>query len=250
MQNRSNKALVTDFYKQVIGQRDLSQVDTFISDNYIQHSPMGKDGKAGIVEMLQFLKTLPKPEHVTSPVTIVIADGDFVAIQLDINFMGSRKLVVDLFRVEDGKLAEHWDAIQDVAADVINDLSTVIIDASADAAANKAFIETFYEDVFVNNRYQNASKYFTPNSTNRQALHLKFKGRLFEALTNGEMAFELKVHRIIGEGSIVLVQSSYHDADANFVLYDFCEMSNGKLVAYWSIEQVVPGKMMHSNEMI
>jgi predicted SnoaL-like aldol condensation-catalyzing enzyme len=95
MEHRSNKTIVIEFYKQVIGQHDFSLIDTFISDTYIQHSPMAKDGKAGIMEMLQMLKNLPKPAQTVTPLTMAIADGDIVALQLDINIMGKRALVVN-----------------------------------------------------------------------------------------------------------------------------------------------------------
>jgi len=99
-------------YRQMIGARDLTLIDTFISDHYKQHSPLLKDGKAGLAAALEQLKQLPAQAG-ASPVICVIADGDYVALLLDINLMGKQLLVTDLFRLEDGLIVEHWDAARE-----------------------------------------------------------------------------------------------------------------------------------------
>ena len=58
---KSNKTIVLECYRKIIRDLDLSVIDQFIQDDYIQHSPNVKNGKAGIIELLTFLKTLPKP---------------------------------------------------------------------------------------------------------------------------------------------------------------------------------------------
>ena len=114
--NNSNKKLVLDFYKQVVGGRNGDLIDRYISDNYIQHSPSMKDGKAGLHEAVEYLKLLPKPQEQKSPIVLAIAEGDFVMLLLDLNFMGKHLSVADLFRVVDGMVVEHWDAIQDITS--------------------------------------------------------------------------------------------------------------------------------------
>ena len=115
MENQSNKEVVLDFYRKIIRDRDFSFVDKYIKENYIQHSPNVKTGKAGLVEMLAFLKNMPKPaENAPSPIVRVIAEGDMVVVHLDVTFMGKRMAVVDLFRLENGRLAEHWSVEQEV----------------------------------------------------------------------------------------------------------------------------------------
>jgi predicted SnoaL-like aldol condensation-catalyzing enzyme len=114
--NNSNKKLVLDFYKQVVGGRNGDLIDSYISDNYIQHSPSMKDGKAGLRDAIEYLKLLPKPQEQKSPIVLAIAEGDFVMLLLDLNFMGKRLAVVDLFRLVDEMVVEHWDAMQDISS--------------------------------------------------------------------------------------------------------------------------------------
>ncbi len=138
MKNQSNKNIIAQFYKQVIGKRDTSLIYSLVRQDYIQHS-QGKDGREGLLEMMEFLKTLPPSTETQSPVKMLLADGDLVAGLLDIKFMGKRMLVVDLFRIEDGMLAEHWDAVQEISGDVV--IEPFIIDESATTTAfNKDLI--------------------------------------------------------------------------------------------------------------
>ncbi len=124
MSIRSNKEIVLEMYRRMIGGRDLSLIDTYIGDRYIQHSAMLRDGKTGLREALEQLKQLPPSVERASPVVCAIAEGDFVALLLDITLMGRALLVIDLFRLEEGLIVEHWDAIRE------KDLVTATTDLS------------------------------------------------------------------------------------------------------------------------
>src|SRR5688572_10653899 len=119
MNNISNKNLVLDLYKNVIRDRNSDLMDTYISDDYIQHSPSMKDGKAGLRDAIDYLKSLPKPKEDKSPIVLAIADGDYVMLLLKLSFMGKHLSVADLFKVIEGKIVEHWDAIQDITGNAI-----------------------------------------------------------------------------------------------------------------------------------
>jgi len=144
METKSNKTIVAEFYKYIIGQRNEALIDTYVREDYIQHSPSGKDGREGLREMIGYLKTLPLPVEKTSPIKLILADGDFVAGLMHISLMGKRMFVVDLFRIKDGQLAEHWDAVQDT---VDNDFNEIVIDPAADAGINKELVRTRYESL-------------------------------------------------------------------------------------------------------
>jgi predicted SnoaL-like aldol condensation-catalyzing enzyme len=115
MNNLNHKELVRSFYRDVVRDRKIELIDQYIHENYIQHSPDMKDGIAGLKEAIAYLKQLPKPDkNAPSPIKMVLAEDDMVVVQLDIDFGGKRIAVVDIFRVVDGKIAEHWDVRQEV----------------------------------------------------------------------------------------------------------------------------------------
>ncbi len=118
MEQQSNKNIVAGFYKDVVKLRKSELINDYVREDYIQHSPMGKNGREGLFEMVEFLKTLPKPdEDAKSPIVLMIAEGDFVVVQLDLVFMGKRTVIIELFRLQDGMAAEHWDVTNELIGD-------------------------------------------------------------------------------------------------------------------------------------
>ncbi|HEX7759328.1 MAG TPA: nuclear transport factor 2 family protein [Caulobacteraceae bacterium] len=108
----ANRALVMAAYAEVLQPFDASRVDEFFAPDYIQHSPLAEDGAAGLKAFLNWAReTSPNARH---HIRRVFADGDFVIIHLQVVLEpGDPGLaVVDIFRVQDGRIAEHWDVMQ------------------------------------------------------------------------------------------------------------------------------------------
>ena len=147
MELKSNKTIITEFYKNVVRLRKSEMIADYVHENYIQHSPIGKDGREGLYEMVEFLKTLPPPDESSpSPIVHVIAEEDYVVAHLDLHFMGKHIELMELFRVQDGKAVEHWDVTHEptkLAAPVIdtNDIK------SSSEVSNKEVIIKFYSEI-------------------------------------------------------------------------------------------------------
>jgi len=117
----SNKKIVRDFYELAFNQHKPTEAaKTYIGDRYIQHNPHVPDGAAAFYGYFEgFFK-----EHPQSRVEIkrVLGDGDLVVLHLhpitDAKDRG--RAIVDIFRVENGKIVEHWDVTQDVPAQSAN----------------------------------------------------------------------------------------------------------------------------------
>jgi len=234
MENRSNKQTVLESYRKIIRDLDLSLVDSYIREDYIQHSPTVKDGKAGILEMLHFIKTLPRPTEIApSPIIRVIVEGDFVAVHLDIRFMGKRAAIIDLFRLQDGMLAEHWDAGQGIGdEDVDMTNGTTTINEKANARESKMVVRQFY------NSPLKAEGYLSPDFTEHNTT---------STLLN--WPDDLKMHRIMAEGNFVFAQCEGMKDGKVFALYHIFRVEAGKIAEHWSVEQEVPAIMAHGNGM-
>lgn len=114
-----NAELVTDFYTQAFVQRDVAgAARTYLAENYIQHNPTIADGRDEfIAAMVPYLKG----SGVTFRIGQVIASGDVVVVHAEsTEASGARFAVADFFRVEGGKIAEHWDVIQAIPATSAN----------------------------------------------------------------------------------------------------------------------------------
>lgn len=211
-------------FKHLIGERNTDVIDTYLHDHYKQHSPLVKDGKAGLLEALAYLKQQPLPAERTSPIVRTIADGDFVMLHMHVAFMGKSVAVVDLYRLEEGKLAEHWDAMEEQPASM-TDGTSGIADPEL-TASNKALVAHFFQTgdaAFL------ASDYMSHHSGVSGLEHLP-----------------VHIHRIIGEGNFVMVQST----KAEWVYYDICRLENGQLAEHWRVMQAIPATLPHSNGMI
>lgn len=105
----TNKEIALAAVTTVFGERDLSGLDKYFDSNYIQHNPALPNG----VEVLrEIIPTLPEDFKyevgtVTDNDDIVMVHGRFS------NWHGKNYIAVDIFRIKDGKLVEHWDVLQE-----------------------------------------------------------------------------------------------------------------------------------------
>jgi predicted SnoaL-like aldol condensation-catalyzing enzyme len=104
-----NKALVLQGIKGVFIERDPTVIDRLFSADYRQHNPQIPNGPAAIKALLENLASDFKYEP-----GLVMADGDYVGIHGRYTGWGPKPMIaVDVFRVANGKIAEHWDVLQE-----------------------------------------------------------------------------------------------------------------------------------------
>lgn len=117
----TNKALVLKAYQELFGDHDLSALDRYWAADYIQHNPTMTDGRDSVRQMLEGMGITGWPKQQVD-FKRVIAEGDLVMLQVALpkGEATPETVVIDIFRVEDGKIAEHWDVIQAVPADATN----------------------------------------------------------------------------------------------------------------------------------
>lgn len=109
----TNKEIVLNFIDQVFNAWNLEPVEQYVREDYRQHSPEVKDGRAGFVEFLkEFFKEKPHM-HVVK----IAEDGDMVFVFFKCTFGDDKNHVAkvcDIYRLKDGMLAEHWDVLQQI----------------------------------------------------------------------------------------------------------------------------------------
>ena len=112
MQERRNKEIVLDFYDKAINQKDFEAASVHLGDKYIQHNPLAADGPEGLKNFLIFARK-SIPDYRTE-FKQVFADGDYVIVHAHAraNPQDRGSAVMDIFRLEEGKVVEHWDVIQ------------------------------------------------------------------------------------------------------------------------------------------
>ncbi|HEY7649017.1 MAG TPA: nuclear transport factor 2 family protein [Methylomirabilota bacterium] len=109
-----NKKVVLEFYEKGLNQKDAEAASQYFGAKYTQHNPLAADGAEGFKGFIKFLREKFPKSH--SEIKRVFADGDFVILHVhSIREPGTRgAAIVDIFRLENGKIVEHWDVIQPV----------------------------------------------------------------------------------------------------------------------------------------
>lgn len=109
---QQNKPLVLEAFDTLFNKRDYVAAERFWSDTYIQHSahiPPGRDGLFNLVRAL--------PDTLRYEYHVILAEADYVIVHGRFSGHGrpASWIAADVVRMENGKLAEHWDVLQDGA---------------------------------------------------------------------------------------------------------------------------------------
>jgi predicted SnoaL-like aldol condensation-catalyzing enzyme len=114
-QEQANKDVVLAFYEAAINKKDVDAALSFLGPRYIQHNPRAGDGAEGLKGFINgyLKKSIP---NVRADIKRVIVQGDLVVLHVhsvpEPGALGTA--IVDIFRVENGKIVEHWDVMQPV----------------------------------------------------------------------------------------------------------------------------------------
>lgn len=119
---QANLDLVLGMYRDVLMPMDSARVDDYIAPGYIQHSSLAEPTVQALKDFLDFVRV--QSPDATHNLKRAFVDGDHVIVHHHvIRFAGDPGMaVVDIFRVADGRIVEHWDVLQDVPADPVNPL--------------------------------------------------------------------------------------------------------------------------------
>jgi predicted SnoaL-like aldol condensation-catalyzing enzyme len=110
MLQEKNKALVLEAFDTLFNKRNYAAAETYWSPNYIQHSAHIEPGRDGLFNLIRNTPDTLRYEH-----QLVVAEGDYVIVHGRFSGYGRpiAWIAADIVRIENGRLAEHWDVLQD-----------------------------------------------------------------------------------------------------------------------------------------
>ena len=111
----TNKEVITNFYKEFFNEHIVESATKYVREDYIQHNPGVEQGRAGLMEA--FAEKFKEHPEFALQIKFMIEEDNMVAVYLkNVDEQGNTRCrVVDIYRLEDGKLAEHWDVLQPVS---------------------------------------------------------------------------------------------------------------------------------------
>jgi predicted SnoaL-like aldol condensation-catalyzing enzyme len=119
-QMEENKKTVAALYDAALNQKDFDAASKYLGNRYTQHNPLAADGPEGLKAFIAFLKD--KFPNNRSEIKRIFADGDYVIVHVHaVREPGTRgNAIVDIFKLENGKVVEHWDVVQPIPEKAAN----------------------------------------------------------------------------------------------------------------------------------
>lgn len=252
----TQKEKVVQFLK-AVNERDVATLEELVTEDYIQHNPFlptGRDAFAQVVTtVLEDNGTLVENQR-------MMEDGNFVAMHnLWINaapFGADTVVSFDILRFdENGKIAEHWDAIQPwefptVNGNTMTDGPTAITNLN-ETESNKALAVNIIQDVLMGQNPNNITNYIAVDYIQHNPQIDNGLQGIQDAvayLTSINNMFQYNtIHKVIGEGNFVLTVSEGTWNGTSNAFYDLFRMENGKAVEHWDVIQPVPTTGLANN---
>ena len=113
-----NKKIVYDFWREVLEAGHMELAEKYMTEAYIQHNPNVPTGRQGFIDFFsKFRKPQPIVDSTRGPLIAIVAEGDLVVLIFKREMQEPKDITkkytttdFDMFRIEGGKVAEHWDA--------------------------------------------------------------------------------------------------------------------------------------------
>jgi predicted SnoaL-like aldol condensation-catalyzing enzyme len=112
-QEESNKHIVTTAYQRIFGDLDITAIDEYMSTDFIQHNPTIADGPEGVKALVQMLVSQKIPKQKIQ-FKHVVTDGDIVILHSRYEMNAKEFRFIDIYRISNGKLVEHWDSMMQI----------------------------------------------------------------------------------------------------------------------------------------
>ncbi|WP_368186694.1 nuclear transport factor 2 family protein [Aestuariibius sp. HNIBRBA575] len=235
---------------------DPEAAQQLLAPDYIQHNPVVPTGAAPIIGFIPALQQ----SGLTMTTHRVISEGDLVVLHNTFDnaqaFGAPSMVAFDIFRVEDGKVAEHWDNLAPLTAPnpsgrTQTDGATQITDLDA-TADNKALVTGFIQDVLTDGKVDLITNYISTET------YLQHNSQIADGLDGlgvalGAMAEQgismvyTETHIVVAEGNFVFAASQGTLGDTPTAFYDLFRVSDGLIVEHWDVVSDIPAEMAHEN---
>lgn len=230
---------------------DEDAMRALYAEDYIQHNPNVPTGLDPVIGLLPLLKEAGFDYETHR----VIEDGDLLLTHTtytNADVFGANEVVAfDLWRIEDGKVAEHWDAIipkytETASGRSQTDGMTEIADLDK-TAENKALVEGFVREVLMGGETDKMETYIRDGLYDQHNPVVEDGPDALKAVL-GEIKNNT-LHRVVGQGNFVLTQAEGTWNGKPVAIYDLFRVADGYIVEHWDVIQEIPAQMAHENGM-
>lgn len=245
------KALINTF-----ASGDVALAKSLLKEDYIQHDLNYGTGRDAFLASVSYLASAPVKTTVNN--IRAYEDDDKVVLQTIYNFAGAGSQVAfDIFRFEDGLIAEHWDNLTNLSKP--NPSGHTQIDGDTDIVANgntektREVVKNFLHDVMQNKAPEKTMSYFNGDRYIQHNVAIAdgvsgLGAALADMAKNGVSMIYDKVHMVLACGDYALGVSEGTFGGKPTTYYDLWRVENGKIVEHWDVmEEVIPKEKWQNN---
>ena len=239
---KENIQKVWDGLDAILKDKNEAGIDANFAVDFIQHNPWAGDTIHHLKEMLQ-MDFGYAPKRWVSDGDIMAYHGYYTAP----NPLGDKPLLcTDVWRFENGKIQEHWDALNVVSDEQLQKAIAGAGNGEVEVndetrAANKATVKRFLDHVLNRGRLVEIDNLIAEDYVYHHEDEGALKGR--EVLTDhvknkmgGRMQHDNKL--LLASGDLVMAHSHYF-GDNERVVFDWFRLQDGKIAEHWSVEQPI-----------
>ena len=244
MNKQEMKDFVSNAHHELFTLHDTSALDRYFAPNFVEHSPLVANGLAGLRQLVQ---DCPGMRH---KAVRVLADGDLVAIHGRFEGLDEKPLIgFDIYRVENGKIVEHWDGLVAEACPNVDGRTqlcgTATVQSNGAEEENREIVTTFFKKALIDGDYDAFKDYaegdqflqHSPDIGDGIGAVINFLNKIRK---EGQGLVYSKIHRSIADGQFVLTHSEGSIAGDRHAYFELWRVENGKIAELWDAIAAVP----------
>lgn len=234
----ANKALVTTAIDELFVQGDITAVDRYWGEPYFQHNPNAASGVETFRNLFGGLVSPGNPiyalERVTGECELVLIHGAYTT------FGGP---TFDMFRVQDNRIVEHWDAAAlgagpNASGRTALDGATIVTDVEL-TTTNEALVLGFVDNVLIPQAYADIGDYVSPELIEHNPESEDGAEAYVRHLESNAITYR-QIHHEIADGNFVFVLSEGSVGETSVALYDLFRVEASRIVEHWDARRDVP----------
>ncbi len=234
---QNNKAVVDAAINALLVQGDISAVDQYWGEPYLQHNPIAE---SGVTAFKSIFSNLISPGMAIYEPVRTIGECELVLIHGSYNGSGP---MFDMFRVQDDRLVEHWDA--GPVGSGPNASGRTALDGPTEpqtpelGAQNKDLVLRFTQQVLIDGDSSRLSEFVDPTLIEHNADSQDGSDAFVEYLAEHSITYS-EVHHVIADGDFVFTMSEGTLAGASHGFYDLYRIENDLIAEHWDGRRAVP----------
>ncbi|MGW4057710.1 nuclear transport factor 2 family protein [Amycolatopsis sp. NPDC004747] len=241
VKERLNKRVALAAVDELLNKHDLSAVDRYYREPYIQHNPDIANGFAGVKAAITGLPNLHYDVFQT------LADGDFVTVDARVTGLGdTTKIIMDVFRLDRGRIVEHWDIIQDEvpASETVSGNSMISTPPPAQHPRqdNERVVIKALDRLYGHRDLTAIDRYWRDPYVEHAPFAANGTAALRTAVRNLPAGFSYEPGLVMSEGDEVVVHARITGiAPTPVIAIQIFRLDRGKIVEHWqNIQKEVP----------